>query len=355
MRVLDRYIIRTVLAGVAMVTAVLLVLVGLFAFINEQGQVGTGGYTSLAALRFVALNLPAQLFEFLPVGALIGGLMGLGALARTSELTVMRAAGVSKRRIGAAVALSGLLLVGVEALVGEWLAPTLGQIAREQKAFSRFTNVSFAGQGGAWIRDGELIVKAEQRANDGAFAGFTVFDLSGENQLVSVGRASSAVERPGEGWTLQDYAESRFDGDTVESRKEPARALATRASAEFLGVAATDPMDLSVRALRNVVEYLAANGQDTRQYRFALWSRLARTCAIFFGVLLAVPFVFGSLRSAGAGARGVLGLALGLAWFMLQKMVENGTAAFNLDPMLLAWAPTLALALLVGALLVRLR
>jgi lipopolysaccharide export system permease protein len=355
MRVIDRYIIRTVLAGVLMVTSVLLVLVGLFLFINEQGQVGTGEYTSLKALRFVALNLPAQLFEFLPVGALIGGLMGLGALARTSELTVMRAAGISKRRIGGAVAIAGLMLMLVSALFGEWLAPALGQMAREQKAFSRFSNVSFAGQGGAWIRDGDLIVKADQRSNDGAFAGFTVFDLSEDNALLGVGRAASAVEQPGQGWLLKDYAESRFDGDRVLARNDAERPLSTRASAEFLGVAATDPMDLSVRALRNVVGYLTANGQDVRGYEFALWSRVSRTFAIFFGVLLAVPFMFGSLRSAGAGARGVLGLGLGLTWYMLQKMVENGTQAFGLDPVLLAWAPTLALGALVGTLFLRLR
>jgi lipopolysaccharide export system permease protein len=355
MRVIDRYIVRTVLAGVVMVTAVLLVLVGLFMFINEQGQVGSGGYTNLGALRFVALNLPTQLFEFLPIGALIGGLMGLGTLARTSELTVMRAAGISKLRIGAAVGFAGLLLVGGAAVLGEWVAPSLGQLAREQKAFSRFTNVSFAGQGGAWIRDGELIVKAEQRSNDGAFAGFTVFDLSTGNELLGVGRAASAVEQRGEGWLLKDYAESRFEGDRVISRSDASRPLSTRASAEFLGFAATDPMDLSVRALRNVVTYLVANHQDVREYQFAMWSRIARTSAIFFGVLLAVPFVFGSLRSAGAGARGVLGFALGLAWFMLQKMVENGTLAFGLDPVLLAWVPTLCLALLVCGLLVRLR
>jgi lipopolysaccharide export system permease protein len=355
MRVVDRYIVRTVLAAVLLVTAVLLVLVGLFMFISEQGQVGTGGYTNVLALRFVALNLPSQLFEFLPVGALIGGLMGLGALARTSELTVMRAAGISKQRIGGAVAMAGLMLVLLAAVVGEWLAPALGQIAREQKAFSRFANVSFAGQGGAWIRDGDLFVKAEQRATNGAFAGFTVFDISPDNQLLGVGRAASAVERPGDGWTLQDYAESRFAGDSVTSSSEPARALSTRASAEFLGVAATDPMDLSVRALQSVIGYLKANGQETREYRFAMWSRVARTCAIFFGVLLALPFVFGSLRASGAGARMVLGLALGISWFMLQKMIENGTQAFGLDPVLLAWTPTLVLALAVGVMVVRLR
>ena len=355
MRVLDRYIVLTVLTAVLLVTVVLVILVGLFLFINEQSQVGTGGYGNLQALRFVALNLPTQLFEFLPVGALIGGLVGLGALARTSELTVMRAAGISKQRIGAAVAMAGFLLVLLSAAVGEWIAPSLGQMAREQKAFSRFANVSFAGSGGAWIRDGDLFVKAEQRATNGAFSGFTVFELSPDNDLQGVGRAASAEERPGEGWTLRDYAESRFDGDRVSSRAEDSRALSTRASADFLGVASTDPMQLSVRALRNVIAYLKGNGQEARQFTFALWSRVARTAAIFFGVLLAVPFAFGSLRASGAGARSVLGLALGITWFMLQKMTENGTLAFSLDPMLLAWLPTGLLAIVVSAMLVRLR
>lgn len=355
MRVLDRYIVRSVLAAVLLVTAVLLVLVGLFLFINEQGQVGTGGYTNLHALRYVALNLPAQLFEFLPVGALIGGLVGLGALARTSELTVMRAAGISKQRIGGAVAIAGLMLVVLAALVGEWISPTLGQVAREQKAFSRFQNVSFAGQGGAWIRDGDLLVRAEQRGSNGVVGGFTVFDIAGDNTLQGVGRADSAVERPGEGWMLKDYAESRFQDDRVVSRREPVRALSTRASADFLGVAMADPMELSIRALRNLIAYREANGQDVREYRFALWSRVARTVAIFFGVLLALPFVFGSLRASGGGARTVLGMGLGVSWFMLQKMIENGTQAFGLDPVLLAWAPTLLLATTVGVLVLRLR
>ncbi|MEP7311178.1 MAG: LPS export ABC transporter permease LptG [Pseudomonadota bacterium] len=355
MRVLDRYIIKTVLGAVALVTAILLVLIGLFLFIGQQGEVGTGTYSSLDALWFVVLNMPEQLFEFLPIGGLIGTLLGLGTLARGSELTVMRAAGISVLRIGLSLAMAGLLLTVVAAVVGEFIAPSLGQMAREYKAFAKFSNVSFAGQGGAWVRDGDLILKAEQQSGDGAFGGFMVFDLSPDNRLLGIGRATSAVEQPGEGWNLNDYTESRFEGDQVVSRQEASRRLTTRVSAGFLGVAAADPTRLSVRALRNVVAYLGNNAQDTRIYQFALWSRIAKVCAIFFAVLLALPFVFGSLRSSGAGARMTLGLVLGMGYFLLEKMVESGTVAFGLDPVPLAWAPTAVLAALVSVLVLRLR
>jgi lipopolysaccharide export system permease protein len=68
-----------------------------------------------------------------------------------------------------------------------------------------------------------------------------------------------------------------------------------------------------------------------------------------------LPFVFGSLRSAGAGARAALGLVLGLGYFLLQQMVESGTLAFTLPPFLLAWVPTALLAAVVTALVARLR
>jgi lipopolysaccharide export system permease protein len=72
-------------------------------------------------------------------------------------------------------------------------------------------------------------------------------------------------------------------------------------------------------------------------------------------VLFALPFGFGSLRSAGSGARSTLGLAVGLVYFFLQRTVESGAVVFNLNPLLLAWTPTLLLAAVAAALLARTR
>jgi lipopolysaccharide export system permease protein len=108
-----------------------------------------------------------------------------------------------------------------------------------------------------------------------------------------------------------------------------------------------DPADLSLRELWRTSRYQDANGLDSRRTRFAFWSHVARLVAIPFSALLALPFLFGSLRVVETGARATLGLGIGLGYFILQRMVESGTIAFGLDPLLLAWLPT---ALLVGAL-----
>jgi lipopolysaccharide export system permease protein len=196
MTTLDRYLLRAILGSVLMVTAVFLTLGGLFLFIGQQDDIGVGQYTALDALGFVLLNLPQQAWELLPISALIGTLVGLGALARGSELTVMRAAGMSVWRIARAAVVAGVLLAALAAVLGEVLAPPMQQLARQQKAFGKFDNVSFAGRGGAWVRDGDLLVNVERQSGDAQFGGMMVFELDAGHRLKAIGRAASATADP---------------------------------------------------------------------------------------------------------------------------------------------------------------
>jgi lipopolysaccharide export system permease protein len=351
MRVLDRYIVKAVCGSVVLVMAVLLTLLALFLFINEQGWVGVGSYGNLQAARYVLLNLPATLVQFLPVAALIGSLLAMGTLARGSELTVMRAAGIGVWRIGVSVMLAGLLLVPAAAVVGEFLAPPLTQVARVGKAVQRNANISITGRGSAWLRDGNRILRAERLSDGGTYGGITLFEIGPDNQLLAVGQAAGARVTADGAWELAPYAESRLEPAQVTARTAATLRLDISANPAFLDAIASDPMELSWRELGRAIAHLRANGQDDRHYRFAYWSKVAGFAAIPLAMLLAVPFMFGSLRSAEGGARATLGLVLGLAWYMLQRMVENGTLAFGLNPVLLAWLPVAVLAATVALLL----
>ena len=82
---------------------------------------------------------------------------------------------------------------------------------------------------------------------------------------------------------------------------------------------------------------------------------MARTVGILVALLFALPFGFGSLRSASLSARTTFGVALGIVYVFLQRLVESGTQVFNLDPLLLAWVPTGLLALVTAMMLWRVR
>ena len=281
MILLDRYIARTLLGATAMVMAVLVVLGALFLFIGEQGTIGSGHYTTIEALVYSLLTVPQFALNALPAGALIGAMLGIGTLARGNELTVMRAAGMAKGRLLLSVLGAGVVLALLTLCVGEFLVPPLTKYASERKAFAKYENVSFAGAGGAWIRDGGTILNVTQQSSDEAFGGTLVFELGADGRLRAMGRAE--------------------------------------------------------------------------RYRFALWSRIARLLALPVAIAFALPFGFGSMRSAGIGARTTLGLGIGIVYFFLQRMVESGALVFQLDPLLLAALPTLLLALAASVLLLRAR
>ena len=182
--VLDRYITRSIGASVALVMMALLTLLALFLFINEQGWVGVGNYGHLQALRYVVFNLPSQLLPFLPVGVLIGSLLAMGGLARHSELTVLRAAGIPVWRIGASVFLAGTLALPLALLTSEYLAPPLARMARIHKAVERNGQISLAGPGGAWVRDGGLVLRAGGSSGSG-YDSISVFEVGPDNRLVA--------------------------------------------------------------------------------------------------------------------------------------------------------------------------
>ena len=354
MNILDRYIVSRILALTALVMAVIIALAVLFTFIAEQGDTGTGHYGSADAFWFAVLSVPQQAWELLPIGALIGSMLGLGGLAAGSELTVARASGVSVRRLALSVFIAGVLLIGIELILGELLAPPLQQVARQQKAFARFSDASFPG-GSAWVRDGNQILDVEHGQDGETLGGMLIFELSADHHLLAVGRAARYLAGSDHHWLLRGYAESRFAGGAVKATSQGARMLDSNVSGQFLRLAMSEPGELANGALWSLIRYYRANSLDPKPYLFAFWSRIARTCAIAFAVLLAIPFVLGPMRSSGTGARLLAGLLLGLGFFFLQRFIESGTVVFDLNPVLLAWLPTGVLVVVSMGLLARVR
>lgn len=347
MRVLDRYIVLALARAIALALAVLLVLMALFLYVNEQGWVGAGHYGQLQALRYVLMQLPATALMFLPVAALLGALLAMGQLARDSELTVMRASGVSVARIAGSVALAGALLLLPALAVAEWIAPELAQAARVNRALERNEALGLSG-GAAWTRDGNHLLRVEP---DGRI---TAFELAGPKQLASVVMAAGAREADG-GWELSGVAGSQFAPEQVRAMPADRVQVPVTVDPDLFGLVRSEPSLQSLSGLQHTIRLLVANGQDASRQRFAFWSGVARLAAIPLAMLLAVPLLLGFLRSAGGGARATLGLVVGLLYFLAQRMVENGSQVFGLDPLLLAWLPTLVLGAAVALLLWRVR
>jgi lipopolysaccharide export system permease protein len=353
--VLARYVIRAVLAHTFMVMVVLLALSGLYLFITQQDEIGTGTYSVEDAFLFVGLSLPQYAFDLLPIAALIGALLALGNMARSMELIVVRAAGVSVARIATWVVTAGVVLMILTGILGEIVAPQMEQYGRRMKTFEKYHDYSLAGNRSAWAKDGETIVSVRQQSGDNRYGGVYIFNFDAQHRLRSVGRANSASIGTDNTWHLENYRESRLAQDRVVPRAAPRMQMHTQLSPEFLGLAVLDPGSLPGLGLHSYIQHLKANGLDARAYETAFWARIARTVAVAIIVVLAVPFAFGPMRSTGTGGRTVAGIMIGVVFFLLAKMFESGGAVFGLPPIVIAWAPTGLLALITGIAVARVR
>ena len=133
----ERYIRREVALATLLVLAAFLGLFGFFDLINELDNLGRGNYGLQHAVMYTVLTMPGRVYETLPIAVLIGALYSLTTLSRHSEITVLRASGMSTGRILRLLARIGLPFVLLTFVTGEFIAPPAERAAQELKLSAR--------------------------------------------------------------------------------------------------------------------------------------------------------------------------------------------------------------------------
>ncbi len=350
MTLLSIYLMRTILASTLLVMLVLLSLAGLFEFIGQLDST-QGSYGTPQALLYAMLRLPQLSFEMLPIGALIGALLGLGALANNSELVVMRTAGLSVAKLAGMVGLSGAVLMIVMGLVGEFIGPPLDYFARTMRDEARFDQENRDFGNAAWVKDGPVILHLERINSDFEFGTLYMFRFNEDNTLKSIARAENSGIDDFDNWILESFKETSFNDDSVQVVASSVAVESFDLDADMLGITLVKPVSLSGRGLMSYIAYLKKNDLDSQRYETELWSRVSVTLM----PILALAFVFGSLRTAGSGARLMIGVLVGLAYFLASEMLANSGQVFRLNPAIITWFPSLALLGVTGFALTRVR
>ncbi len=355
MGLLDRYIAGAVLKGVAIVVLILLAVVTFVEFVGQLDDVGTAQYRLEDALAYVALRLPRMIVQMLPAAALIGALLSLGNLATHSELVVMRSSGVSRLRMIGSVGIAGIVLMILMALLGESLAPSLGSYASQLRSHALLDSVDIANARSAWLKDGDRIFNF-RRADDGInFGGVYLFEFDEEGELTQVSSADSAEIDAQQRWVLANYAATQFSSDSISSTAERRSVQNYELSLELLGLSEVREDLLDTQGLKRYIGYLQQNDLDADRYVTAYWARMADVVSVFLMTVLALPFVSGALRSAGAGGRLLVGLIIGLGYYVVAQTFVNSGEVFDLDPLVVAWLPSSVLLLITVAALTRIR
>ena len=301
MRIINAYLFRAIAGSTALVLLVLLSIGAFIEFVAQLDDLGQGDYNMARAVQYVLLKIPHLGAGLLPVSVLLGSLLGLGALAAGSELIVMQAAGLSMRRLAQSVALTGIAMSVVGGVIAEFIAPEMYLYARQMRAVAKSGQADITGAS-AWLRDGSTIFNVRPTTDGTEIGGVYVFRMSEPGELMSVGRADS-LETSNDEWQLDNYLESRLSVDGVELGTELNAEQKISKLKDLLEITSVKDSSLTAAELFGYVQYLKANGLDAERYEIAFWGRISQAVGVAVMCILALPFVFGSLRTSGAGTR----------------------------------------------------
>jgi lipopolysaccharide export system permease protein len=338
MSTLDRYLARWVLGGILLALAVLLALFSVFTLLEELGDVGKGQYGLADAAEYLVLTTPRRVYEVTPVAVLLGSLLGLGVLASHSELTVIRAAGVSTWRIGLTSLKAASVAIVAAALLGELVVPAADDLAEARRSIAMTSRIALKTRTGFWLRDGSRFVNVRQVLPDRRLADIYVYTFDSSRRLVLATHAGRA--RPADGaWELEQVAESAIREDRVERRTREAERWPSPFQGDLVNLAVMRPDRLSVMDLVRSIDFLRSNEQDAAPYELALWGKVMVPLSAVGMALLAVPFVLGPLRSAGLGQRVLTGSVLGISFHIVSQAASQVGLVYGLPPALGATLP----------------
>ena len=90
MKIRERYITKILLNFTLVVLVIWLGIYSLFNYLSEMSRIGEANYTSLEAFRYIAFQMPEVAYKHASPVILLGCVLGMGHLATTNQLIVLR-------------------------------------------------------------------------------------------------------------------------------------------------------------------------------------------------------------------------------------------------------------------------
>jgi len=355
--ILDRYIARAIIGGTMMSLFVFGALFTFISFVSELQNVGTNNYGALQALIYVLLNLPQLLYQVFPSAMLLGGLLSLGALASTSELVVIRAAGVSISRITLAVLKAGFLLIVIAVLLGEFLAPEAISTAKTMRAEAIEGRVLTGNRKGLWSKYGDNFVYIGTVLPDVQLRNVIVYQTDAEQRLKKTTFAGQAhYDEQDQAWHLQNVTSSEITKDSVKSSHNETEIWPAMVSTDLFNVLNLEPEDMSATELWQYSLYLDENELESDPFWLAFWVKFFTPLTSVGMLIIAVPLVLtSSSRTGGTGRRIMIGVMIGVAFYVLNRVINQMGIIYGITPVLSAGLPSLLVIAISVALIRRIR
>lgn len=348
MKIYKRHLAREIYSSVMLVLAAFLMLFAFFDLIHELESLGKGSYQLRQMLLFVLLTQPGHVYELTPIAVLIGTLYALTVLARHSEITVLRASGLSTAEILVTLLQVGLAFVLLTFIVGDFIAPPAERAAKEIRVAAISDVVGQEFKTGLWVKDDLSFINVKTVRPDTSLEGVRIYEFDKKQVLRSISEAKRGVYVPPGKWRLAEVSQTHFEKDRAVVSFLPEAIWQSAINPEILGVLLVMPERMSVASLYRYIQHLRENQVKTQRYEIAMWKKAVYPLAALVMMVLALPFAYLQDRMGAVSVKVFTGIMLGIGFHMLNGLFSNLGAINSWPPYFSAMTPS-ALFLLAAA------
>jgi lipopolysaccharide export system permease protein len=333
MKTLRKLLYGEVITAVALVTLGFMALFFFFDIVEELqsvSRIASSGYQVPQALIYVALMIPAHVYELFPITVLIGTIFVMARLARSSEFTILRTSGLGPWRALRTLLALGLGFVLFTFAVGDYVAPLADKTAQLLK--SRFQGKISVGKTGAWLKErqpyGSYSVNVGALSSEATLKDVRVYEFDNQSKVVSLTEAKSGTFGEDESWMLTQGVRTEFstgpdqvshvDRESFESFRWP-----TQISAEMVAAAVLRPERMGTIDLFQYIRHLNANGQSAQKYEIQFWKKVFYPLSCLVMVVLSLPFAYLHFRSGSIAGYTFGGVMAGISFVLLNNVLND--------------------------------
>lgn len=360
-----RFLTMVLATFLAVITLVMIVdLVELL----RANKRGTAGFFDLIGMAF--LHAPSITITAAPFAVLLASMTCFAMLARSSELVVTRAAGVSVwRLISPAIVVAVLLGVFSFAVYNPVASAFAARFETlEQRFFDRTSSRLSVSSAGLWLRqggsEGQTVIRAKRASSTiERLWEVAIFQFDQDDQLIRRLNARTAVLEDRE-WRLNgvrrwDLRAGASDdpnaalSETVAIAVDEMR-IPTDLTLEHIIDSFAAPQTISFWKLPSFIQLLEESGFTSDRHRMHWFSLLSAPVIFVAMVLIGAAF---SMRHARFGGLGIMALGCvfsGFGYFFLSDIANALGASGSVPVMLAAWAPPMSAVLFAVGLLLHL-
>lgn len=341
-RTLARYMVRMHLSrfgGILIGLTVVLQMLDLLATADDI--MAAEGATWVSIVSYVSLRAPQLINLFAPAAALMATLLTLATLNQSSEITIMKASGLSAHRILLPLGFASFIISGAHFFFSETVVvkanAELQYWQENDYAVDLPPNANLTGR--VWLREGRSIVLVEAVSRLGTrvvLDKVSIFERDETGRLQAMVKSDFAWFQDG-GWTLHEVR--RFDAQTHLLSVTPKVEWNIPTRPERFLALTVNPDHVNMSELWRSMQRLKAEGLPTDRLMTSFLHKIAAPASTLLMPLLAAVAAFGASRGGSLVLRLVFGAALGFSFFVADNfmlaMGEFGVA----PPFLASWAP----------------